>query len=131
VAVVALSTLSMVGLSFSLFETWVVPRGQSLLQVAGSGVLLSLGIFFVVLSMRRGELSIIAPFRYSAVLWAVILGYVLWDDALDPLTIIGASIIIGSGIYISYRERGLRATVPTGRTDAAADVIPSPDQDRR
>ncbi len=129
VAAVALSTLSAIGLSFSLFEDWVVPSRAALLQVAGSGVLLSLGLFFVVLAMRRGELSIIAPFRYSAVLWAVILGYLLWGDTVDLPTIVGASIIIGSGIYISYRERGRRATMPAGRSDAAAEVIPSPGRD--
>jgi len=129
VAVVALATLSLVGLSFSLFENWVVPDGTALMQVAGSGILLGLGLFFVVLAMRRGELSIIATFRYSAVLWAIVLGFVLWGDVLDLPTIAGALIIVGSGVYISYRERSLRATVPVVQTDAAAEVIHPPDRE--
>jgi drug/metabolite transporter (DMT)-like permease len=123
VAVVALSTLSLVGLSFALFEDWVVPDSQALFQVGGSGVLLSVGLFFVVLSMRRGELSIIAPFRYSAVLWAVLLGYFWWSETPDVFTLAGAVIIAASGVYISYRERRVRATVPALQTDTAAEII--------
>jgi drug/metabolite transporter (DMT)-like permease len=119
VAAVALSSLSAVGLSFSPFEAWIVPSRQALLQVTGSGALLSLGLFLIVLAMRRGELSIIAPFRYSAVLWAIVLGSLLWDDMLDAFTITGAFVIIGSGIYISYREHRQRRQ-PTAAPDSAA-----------
>jgi len=123
VAVIALSTLSLIGLSFASFEDWVVPDRKALLQVGGSGVLLSVGMFSVVLAMRGGEVSIIAPFRYSAILWATILGYLLWGETLDLPTAAGALIIVGSGAYISYRERLFRATVPAVRTDAAAEVV--------
>lgn len=130
VALVASSTLSLLGLSFCLVEDWVQPDAAALLQVGGSGLLLSVGLFTVVLAMRGGELSIIAPFRYSAVIWAVILGYLLWGETPDLPTVIGALIIVGSGVYISYRERSVRATVPSVRTDASADVVRTGDQGR-
>jgi drug/metabolite transporter (DMT)-like permease len=131
VALAASSTLSLVGLSSSVLGDWVVPGTTALLQVAGSGTLLSVGLFTVVLAMREGELSIIAPFRYSAVLWAIILGYLLWSDTPDMPTIVGALIIVGSGVYISYRERAIRATVPAVQTDAASDIISPDDPEER
>jgi drug/metabolite transporter (DMT)-like permease len=128
VAIAAVSALSLVGLSLWLFEHWKVPDGRTLFQVAGSGSVLSLGLFFIVSAMRRGELSIIAPFRYSAVLWAILLGYLLWGEAPDPPTIIGALVIVASGVYISYRERKVRTTVPFVQTDAAAEIIRTQDR---
>jgi drug/metabolite transporter (DMT)-like permease len=130
VALVASSTLSLLGLSFAVFENWVVPDAQAFLQVGGSGLLLSAGLFTVVLAMRGGELSIIAPFRYSAVLWAVVFGYLFWGETPDLPTVAGALIVVGSGAYVSYRERAIRATVPAMQTDAAAEVIPTDREDR-
>lgn len=124
VAAVALLTLSLVGLSFSPFEAWVMPSRAALWQVAASGAMLSLGIFLVVLATRGGELSIIAPFRYSAVLWAVILGYLLWGDGADLPTVIGAAVIIGSGLYISLREGRLRRLARPGERRPSPPGIP-------
>jgi drug/metabolite transporter (DMT)-like permease len=131
VAFAASFALSLLGLSFSVLGDWVVPDTAALLQISGSGALLSFGLFAVVLAMREGELSIIAPFRYSAVLWATILGYLIWNDTPNAPTIVGALIIVGSGVYISYRERAFRATVPAVQTDAAADIIRPDDPEER
>ncbi len=52
-----------------------------------------------------GEISFIAPFRYLALLWAIVLGYVVFGDVPDLAMIAGSLIIVASGLYALYRER--------------------------
>jgi drug/metabolite transporter (DMT)-like permease len=73
--------------------------------LAGAAVLLLFGYQFIIMSMRVGEISFIAPFRYTALLWAILLGHVIFDDTPDAPMILGASIIVVSGLYMLYRER--------------------------
>lgn len=80
--------------------------------------LLLIGYQAVILAMRQGEISFIAPFRYTSLLWAIVLGLVLFGDRPDGMMLIGAGIVVGSGLYTLYRERKLSkvvvaATAPT------------------
>ena len=63
------------------------------------------GYIFSILAMRDGEVSFVSPFRYSILIWALILGYVIFGDVPDWISIIGAIIIVGSGLFTFYRER--------------------------
>lgn len=100
-----LVTLSFVGLLSAPFEEWVPPSARSLLLLSCAGALLVTGIGLLVFAMRSGELSVISPFRYSSVVWAILLGSLVWGRAVDPWMALGAVIIVGSGVYISYPER--------------------------
>ena len=55
--------------------------------------------------------SLIAPFEYTALIWSAILGYLVWNDIPDLYAIIGAFLIIASGIYIIHREAIQRSQV--------------------
>ncbi|OCW57925.1 DMT family transporter [Hoeflea olei] len=67
--------------------------------------LLLVGYHFIVGSMREGDISFIAPFRYTSLLWALALGIVVFGDYPDTYTLVGSAIVIGSGLYTLYRER--------------------------
>lgn len=72
---------------------------------------------FVIAAYQAGEAAIIAPMQYSQILWATVYGALFFDETLDRATLIGASIIIASGMYIVLREsRGKSATTPVLRT---------------
>ena len=73
--------------------------------LGGAAVLLMLGYQFIIMAMREGEISFVAPFRYTALLWAIMLGYLIFGDVPDVAMIAGASIVVMSGIYTLYRER--------------------------
>ena len=62
--------------------------------------------FFVIAAYRIGEAAIVAPMQYSQIIWASIFGYFLFDETMDQSTIIGAGVIIASGLYIVLREAG-------------------------
>ncbi len=94
---------------------WTPMTGEETLLMIVGAVLLLVGYQFIIMAMRVGDISFIAPFRYTALLWAILLGVVVFGDFPDMPMIVGASIIIGSGLYTLYRERVV------GRGKAAAE----------
>ncbi|MEJ8476054.1 DMT family transporter [Roseibium algae] len=67
------------------------------------------GITLMTQAFRFAPASVVAPFDYSALIWATILGWMLWDEIPDLATYIGAGIIIMSGVFIVLRERQLES----------------------
>lgn len=105
VTIAGLTTLSLVGLMSAPAGQWIWPDAVSLLLLTAISVLLLSGQLCLVIAMRQGELSVISPFRYSSVVWAIVLDYVYWSNIISINMMIGAIIIISSGIYLSYRGR--------------------------
>ena len=58
-------------------------------------------------SLKLAPASVVVPYQYSMIVWAVIFGFVVWGDVPSPATLIGAAIIIGAGLYIFLREQNL------------------------
>ena len=58
-------------------------------------------------AFRITEASILAPFRYTAIIWSVLIGYVVWGELPDLWIVAGGSGIVLSGLYIMHRERQL------------------------
>ncbi len=84
-------------------ETWVpvTPRDAALL--VGAAVFIIGGYLLSVLVMRVGEVSFVAPFRYTGLLWGLLLGFVIFGDWPDTLTLAGAGIIVVTGIFTILR----------------------------
>lgn len=70
-----------------------------------ASVFLSAGYYAVISAMRFGEVSLIAPFRYTGLLWALIIGYVVWGDIPNALAWLGIALLIVSGLFMIHRER--------------------------
>ncbi|MEI5679366.1 MULTISPECIES: DMT family transporter [unclassified Mesorhizobium] len=85
-----------------------------------AAVLVLFGYQFVIMSMRTGDISFIAPFRYTALLWAIVLGYLIFGDVPDIAMIVGANIIVGSGLYTLYREQVAGKTAPAAQSTGPA-----------
>ena len=84
---------------------WTQPSGRALGLLALAAVLVLIGYQCVIMALRSGDISAVAPFRYSALLWAMLLGYLVFGDVPDAMMVMGASIIVLSGVYAFYRER--------------------------
>jgi drug/metabolite transporter (DMT)-like permease len=80
-------------------ETWAILFGLGL-----SG---GIGQLFLTSSLRFAPVPVVVPFDYTQLLWAVLLGWLLWDTHPLTTTWIGAAIIVGSGLYTLYREHKL------------------------
>jgi len=102
VTALSVTTLAAAMLPFSSFE---MPDMLSLFFVFCCGVAVLFGYLFSTMAMRVGELSFVSPFRYSAMIWAVILGIVVFNEAPQDHTIYGSIIIVLSGIYSFHRKR--------------------------
>lgn len=107
--VTAISTgaVALSGIALSFSETWPAPSGEDLMLLAAAGSLLLVGYGTVILAMRYGEMSVMAPFRYSVILFAIALGYGVWGDVPDTATILGTVIVVGSGLFTLDHERRL------------------------
>jgi S-adenosylmethionine uptake transporter len=86
------------------------------------------GSFLVILAYRAGEAAIVAPMQYSQIIWATGYGYLLFDESLDAATVIGAGVIIASGLYIVFREslRGISANKPATQSRVRPETVTSP-----
>jgi len=99
------STAVVIGsLSLALFEDWSWPEPIVLLQVMGASTFSLIGHIGIITAVRKGDLSAVAPFRYSIVVWALILGFLIWGDLPDYMTLLGMSIVTGAGLYTFHRE---------------------------
>ncbi len=76
--------------------------------IALAGVTIVGAYFFSVLAIRQGEIGFVAPFRYTSLLWALLLGWLVFGDWPDMLTLLGAGIIVATGIFTLWRERRIR-----------------------
>jgi drug/metabolite transporter (DMT)-like permease len=90
------------------FATW--PLGWSPIQTqhlwmfAISGLLVGIAQYLMIEAFRLAEAALVAPFKFSSLLWAVIIGIVVWGDIPSPVVFVGALIVVASGLYILRRE---------------------------
>ena len=92
------------GAALSLYNGVVVPEAWQVGLLALAAVFLSLGYMLMVATLRLGELSATAPFRYSIVLFAIIAGVALFGEYPDMIAAAGMVLIVASGIYAAHRE---------------------------
>jgi drug/metabolite transporter (DMT)-like permease len=84
-----------------------VYKPMPLFDFGAAGVISLFGFIaglFLIMAYKTGEAAIVAPMQYSQILWASMYGYLLFDETIDTFTVIGAGIIIASGVYIVARE---------------------------
>ncbi len=125
--------LSTMQLSFLGFLV-LVPAGLMMLPISGRSLVamdfdiiilmiaaLIIGIFAyyaIVAAMRIGEVSFVSPFRYTRLIFALIIGVFFFHERPDLYTLLGAAIIVSSGIYTVLRERKHRSKVPAKPSNA-------------
>ncbi|MGL4199361.1 MAG: DMT family transporter [Allorhizobium sp.] len=101
------------------FGGWEPVSASALARLAVASVFLFAGYQAIIMAMRTGEISFIAPFRYTSLLWAVLLGMIFFGEVPDFWMIVGAAIVIGSGLYTFYRENKRKAAIAR-RSDPAS-----------
>jgi S-adenosylmethionine uptake transporter len=77
------------------------------LLLVGASFFILGGYLFSVMVMRVGDISFIAPFRYSGLLWALALGWIVFGDWPDDLTLLGSFVVVATGVFTLYRERAV------------------------
>lgn len=101
-------TVTGLGLVGSLTVSWVPLDLQSGLLVFGASVFVLIGYLCSVMVMRVGEVGFIAPFRYTSLVWALGLGWLIFGNWPDPVTMLGAGLVVATGLFTLFRERSRR-----------------------
>jgi drug/metabolite transporter (DMT)-like permease len=91
---------------WSLFQEWVPVRPAQLALLAAASVFLSAAYFLVTVAMRAGEMSLIAPFRYSGLVFALLLGYAVWGYVPNAWAWCGIALLLGAGLWLMRKPRG-------------------------
>jgi len=94
------SLIGIMTMSILAFSYWQPLILNSYFLFTGIGIFFSMAIYCQIIALSKARASIIQPFHYTLIFWAIILGYLIYDDVPDLFTIIGACIITVSGIYV-------------------------------
>jgi drug/metabolite transporter (DMT)-like permease len=84
---------------------WKTPDWQGWLMLVGTGIFGGVGHYAVIRAYERAEVSLIAPFAYTELLWATLAGWMVFGDLPDIWVYVGAAIIASAGVYVLHRER--------------------------
>ncbi|WP_323007259.1 DMT family transporter [Pseudorhodobacter sp.] len=124
IAIYTSIAVTLMGLSGLAIEEWTPVEPQVLAMLAGASVMLILGYLFIVMAMRVGDVGVVAPFRYSALIWAILLGWLVFDDFPRGLTLLGAAIIVATGLYTYLREHQLQRRISASRASLTGTATP-------
>ena len=96
----------------SITDTWVSLSPDAALRLAGAVVSVVFGYVLSVSAMRVGQVDVVTPFRYTSLLVALILGAVVFGDWPRGITLLGAGIVVATGLFTIYREARTRKVPP-------------------
>ena len=99
------NAIGMILASIAMPFVWVTPSVQQWLMFVGLGLVATVGHFMIVRAYDFAEASLLAPFAYTEMIMATVLGWYFFGDFPDRFTLIGVTVLIASALYISWRER--------------------------
>ena len=88
---------------------WAAFSAIQYVMFAINGFVLGGAYFFLVEALRHAEASVVTPYKYATLIWAILIGMVVWRDSPDLQMLAGAILVVASGLYILHRE--LRRTL--------------------
>ncbi len=99
------SAAAFFGLVAGLWFGWVRPTPHQTVILVSAGVMGGIGQILLTSSYRYAPVSIIAPFDYTTLLWALVFGFAVFGDVPEPLVLAGAALVIAAGLFVIWRER--------------------------
>ncbi len=112
VVFVASLSIMLTGGILSVFDGWAPVSSLHLLALSGAAVCLIAGYLFGVMTMRIGEIAFVQPFRYTLLIWAMLLGILMFGEWPDVWMLSGSAVIVAMGLYTFYRERQMARQRP-------------------
>lgn len=107
----SVALLALSGAVMALRGNWAPVSGAQLGLIATGAAFLLVGYLAMVFAMRFGDIAAISPFRYVSLVFGILYGFVFFGEVPQPLMLIGAGIIVASGVYTFMREQAVRARV--------------------
>lgn len=89
----------------SVAHPWAPLDARQLLLLGAASIFLSGAYYLIIVGMRTGEMSLIAPFRYTGLLFALLLGWLVWREVPNTAAWTGIALLVGAGIYVLHSQR--------------------------
>ena len=86
---------------------WIKPTGAEFAALVGTGLLGGTAHIFLTESYRHASASVVAPFDYTSMIWALVLGYAMFGEIPTTMIVLGSAIIAGAGLFVIWREHQL------------------------
>jgi len=97
--------IAVLGMAITLVaDNWQPMSTHQFVTLLIAACFLFFGYHFVVLSMRTGDVAYVVPYRYTGLLWAILFGYLVFDEVPDAYVLLGSGIVVSMGLYTLYRE---------------------------
>ncbi|KEP71643.1 membrane protein [Thioclava dalianensis] len=93
----------------------LMPTARDWAYIAGALIAGPIGYYALIAAMRIGEVAVITPFRYVRLVFAVLIGWIVFAEPPDEFTLLGGAVIVGSGLYTLWRQAILRRRKARGR----------------
>lgn len=104
--------ITLTGGMLTVFDGWAPVSRLHLMALTGAALCLIAGYLFGVMTMRIGEIAFVQPFRYTLLIWAMLLGILVFGEWPDVWMLAGSAVIVATGLYTFYRERRLARLRP-------------------
>lgn len=97
--------VTVVGGLVAATQPWGTVSGHALVLLVAAAACLVVAYLFNVMAMRHGEIGFVSPFRYTVMIWAIVLGAVVFGDIPSAMMLAGTAIVVATGVFTFYRER--------------------------
>ncbi|MDQ0570071.1 drug/metabolite transporter (DMT)-like permease [Variovorax paradoxus] len=105
IAVATTLAVCLAGLLLGLVERWTTLTRYELSMLAAAAGCAALGNYALIVACRGVDLSVVTPFRYSLIVWALLLGYAIWGDMPRPQAAVGVLLIVAAGVFTVWTAR--------------------------
>lgn len=89
------------------FETWILPSAYQAMLLMLAASFLTIAYALIIVAMRHGDVGTVSPFRYAVIVFAILSGWVFWNELPDVTQFVGIAVLSAAGLYTYYRERKL------------------------
>lgn len=122
-ALASTAAVGLAGLVAGLGETWPPLPARELSYIGGAAILVTLGNLAGIIAFRGTDVSVVSPFRYSVILWAILLGFAVFGELPEPSAFAGIALIVASGVYTIHREHARRREAARAADAQAAGPV--------
>jgi len=123
VAVITAASVCVFGGAMSVTETWQPLDLRAIVLIGGASVFIIGGYVFSILVMRVGDIGYTAPFRYTSLVFALALGWIVFGDWPNALTLIGGTIVVATGLFTLLREQRVARRLPRSPASPTATAV--------
>ncbi|MGB3280242.1 MAG: DMT family transporter [Pseudorhodobacter sp.] len=124
IAIYSALAVTAMGYAGLALESWKALATVEVLMLCAASAMLIMGYLFIVMAMRVGDVSIIAPFRYTSLITAILMGWLAFGALPGGWTLAGAAVVVAMGLYTYMREHQLQRRIAASKSSLTGTATP-------